>query len=293
MERSKKINISKNRALAQYDEDMSSIDFVKFIRRNFRILLSSILMGIFLGIIVAFVVPEKWEATALVRVGQIGDVDSRIETPLALVDRMKSTSFQNDVLKRLGMPVLVYDANSSDFRETFKVKLGKSELINLTLRGASHDGVMLQMIEVINELKTIHNGISAPALNRLHQELAMIDLELKRSNEEVELLKKLIHGSLSQDTGIFSQSVLVSSVLLASEGELRACRDRKRIIEAQLSSERTFPTDVLGKVEVYSTPVFPKKSLFAVVGLLIGLLFGVVFSILKSIDYSKGSNQER
>lgn len=249
-------------------------------------------MCVVLGIIVSFVVPKKWEATALIRVGQIGDVESRIETPLALVDRMKSTSFQNNVLKRLGISVVEQDPDSSNFRETFKVKLSKSELINLTLRGTSHDGVILQMTEVINELKAVHNGISAPALNRLQQELAIIDSELKRSNEEVELLKKLIHGSLAQNTENFSQSVLVSSVLLASDGELRSCRDRKRIIEAQLSSERTFPTDVLGKVEVSSTPVFPKKSLFAIVGLFVGLLFGVVFSILKSIDYSKGSNQE-
>lgn len=63
----------------------------------------------------------------MVRVGQLGNV----EPPLQIVDRIKSKSFQNDVLKRLEL----VDDDAKLFRKTLKVKLEKSELISLALRG--------------------------------------------------------------------------------------------------------------------------------------------------------------
>ena len=44
----------------------------------------------------------------------------------------------------------------------------------------------------------------------------------------------------------FSQAALLSNILLAREAELKNSRDRKRVLEEQLSPERTFSTMELG-----------------------------------------------
>lgn len=264
----------------QFDDELSLLDLVAFVRRNARTLLATTLIGAVLGGVIAFSVSPQWEASALVRIGQLGNVGSPIEPPLQLVDRIKSKSFQNDVLKRLGLANGDYDAKM--FRDTLKVKLEKSVLISLALRDMSADAVKLHMSAVINELKEIHSRMSAPTINRLQQELAMIELELKRASVESERLEKSLDGAGSVSEKTFSQAVLVSNLLLVREGELRAFRERKRALEEQLSVERTFPTDVLGRVEILSEPVFPKKSLFIVAGLFIGLFIGVFVSVIRA-----------
>ncbi|MDO9366087.1 MAG: Wzz/FepE/Etk N-terminal domain-containing protein [Methylotenera sp.] len=278
----------------QFDDELSLLDLVAFVRRNFSILLATTLIGGVLGGVIAFSVSPQWEASALVRVGQlgnvgnignvgnVGNVGSPIELPLQLVDRIKSKSFQNDVLKRLGLANGDDDATAKLFRETLKVKLEKSELLRLALRGASADAVKSHLSAVVNELKEMHGRMSAPTINRLQQELATIELELKRASLESERLRKSLDGAGLTSEKILSQAALVGNLLLAREGELHAFRERKRAIEEQLSLERTFPTDVLGRIEVSSEPVFPKKSLFIVVGLFIGLFLGVFVTVIRA-----------
>ena len=289
---------SENAALAtredQYDDDqLSLLDLVAFIRRNLGILLGGALIGGVLGLAIAFILPAEWEASALVRIGQLGnagDPGKTIEPSLQVVDRIKNKSFQNDVLKVLGVAIDDNDAKAKVFRDTLKVKLEKSELISLTLRGMSPDEAKQNMNAVVNELKNIHLRMLVPTVSRWHQELASIELELKEANTDAERLAKSLAGqSDALNNKNFSQAALLSNILIAREGELRGFRDRKLMLEERRSPERTFATDVLGRVEVSIKPVFPIKTLFAVAGLVIGLFLGLLLSILRSIGSRSGA----
>jgi len=274
----------------QFDDELSLLDLVAFIRRNVRILLGGALIGGVLGLTIAFTLPAEWEASAVIRIGQFGNSGNPgnpgnpIEPPLQAVDRIKNKSFQDDVLKQFEISTDQNDAKVRIFRDSLKGRLEKSELISLTLRGWSADEASQHMSAVINELKNIHTRMSAPTISRWHQELESIELELKQASNEAErLAKSLGVRSNFLNERNFSQAVLASNILIAREGELRSFRDRKRMLEEQLSPERTFATDVLGRVEVSTEPVFPKKSLFAEAGLFVGLLLGALLSMLKSI----------
>lgn len=264
----------------QLDDELNLLDLLAFVHRNARILIATTLIGAIFGGGVAFSVSPQWEASALVRVGQLGNVGrlGNVEPPLQIVDRIKSKSFQNDVLKRLEL----VDDDAKLFRKTLKVKLEKSELISLALRGGAVDAVKLHMNAVVNKLKEEHGRISAPTISRLRQELATIELELKLTSVESERLKKMLDGADSVSEKVFLQAILVSNLRLAREDELRTFRDRKRELEEQLSLERTFPTDVMGKIEVLSEPVYPKKTLFIMVGLFMGLFLGIFVSVVRA-----------
>jgi len=271
----------------QFDDELSLHDVAVFIRQNVGIMLSGALIGGVLGLALAFVLPGQWEADALIRIGQLGNaggVGSAIEPPLQVVDRIKNKSFQNDVLKSLGISTDEDDANAELFRDTLKVKLEKSELISLSLRGKSPDEVKRHMEAVVNELRNIHVRMSVPTINRWHQEMASIEQEMKQANTNAErLAKSLGEQSDSLSDKNFSQAALLSNVLIAREGESRIFRDRKRMLEERLSPERTFATNVLGRIEVSQRPVFPKKSFFTITGLVMGLSLGVLLSMSRFI----------
>jgi len=269
----------------QFNDELSLLDLVTFIKNNWLGILGGALTGAALGFAIAFALPSQWEANALVRIGQLGNIGAAVEPPLQLVDRIKSQSFQDDVLTMLGLNNSDYDDKAKAFRESLKVKLEKSELISLALRGTSASAVKLQMGAIISELKAVHSKMSAPTIHHLQQELVAIDQELKRASVESDRLKKSLNSLTALDAKSFPQAALVGNILIVREAELRAFRERKRALEEQLSPERTFSSDVLGRIEISSEPVFPKKSLFAMAGLFIGLLLGVLFAMLKSNDF--------
>jgi uncharacterized protein involved in exopolysaccharide biosynthesis len=274
----------------QLDDELSLLDLVAFMQRNFYALLGGALLGAVLGVVIAFVLPAQWQASALVRVGQLGsvvNVGSPIEPHLQLVDRIKNRSFQNDVLTRLGQKNGDDDVKAKLFRETLGVKLEKSDLISLTLKGTSSNEVKQQMNAVIIELNSIHAKTSAPSISRWQQELASTELELKRASDEIEKLAKSLNGSNSLSERVFSQAALVNSLLIARGSELRSFGERKRILEEQLSPERTFATSVLGQIVVSERPVFPKKLPFGLAGLFLGLLSALLWCAMKSMIVRK------
>lgn len=271
------------------NEELTFLEVIEFFRNHFFKLVGGALLGGVLGLAIALMIPMQWEASALVRVGQLGsaeitaNIGSPIEPSLQTVDRMKNKSFQNDVLKSLNLSISDNGDVVNDFRDTLKVKLEKSDLINLSIRATSSDEAKRYMMAIISEIKSIHTKMSLPSLNRWRQELASVELELKQTNTELDRLTQSLNstsGTLNEKH--FSQSALLSNILLARETELKILHERKRDIEAQLSPERSFATKELGRIEMSEEPVFPKKPLFSLVGLFLGLILAVFWSMLKS-----------
>ena len=71
------MNKFENAALATredlFDEELSLLDLVAFVRQHSRILLGGALIGGVLGLVIAFALPAEWEANAMIRVGQFGN----------------------------------------------------------------------------------------------------------------------------------------------------------------------------------------------------------------------------
>lgn len=265
----------------QSGDELSLLDLMAFFRHHYLALLGGAFIGGALGLVIAFVVPMQWEASVLLKVGQIGNagnVGTLIEPAVRVVERVKNRSFENDVLRRMG----VSPNEAGLLRDGLKVGMEKSELLSLHVRGVSQKAAEQLVSATMAELKEVHAKMAEPTLDRWRKELDEINLELGQVGSESDRLSHLVGGqSSSVSDRTFYLSVLASNILLSRETELRKLRERKRLLQEQLSPERTFPTAAWGGVEVSGQPVFPKKSIFAAVGLIIGLLIGVLLSVLR------------
>ena len=152
----------------RFDDEVSLIDLVAFVKRNVLTLISGAILGGILGLVIAFSIAPQWEATALLRVGQLGSTGSAIEPSLQVVDRIKNKSFQNDVLKNLGLSSPEDDDTANSFRDSLKVKLEKSDFIALSIRGSSQSEAKKNLDAVIAEVKQIHSQMLTPVLSLIH-----------------------------------------------------------------------------------------------------------------------------
>jgi len=266
---------------AKSDDEISLFDLVAFVRRHRFALLGGAVIGGALGVAIAFAMPAQWEAVALLRVAQLGG-SALVEPPPRVVERVMQKSFGDDAQRRIGVSPDESLPKASLLRNNLKVKVEKSDLVSVRVRGASPDEAARFADAVIAELASVHAKMAEPTLQRWRSEIEDIDMELKRGSREIERLRDSLEkqSRVTQPASIF-QAVLASNILLSREIELGTLRERKRALQEQLSPERTFPTASLGRTEVSTRPVFPSKPFFAVSGLAIGLLIGVLLSALK------------
>ena len=303
-----KVHANENESTDEFD----LLDVVNFIRRNFIYLLSGMLLGLAIAWLLAVLSPQKFEATALVRVGEVANINaagiangiangsangiangSAIEPSLQVVDRIKSRSFQDDVLKALKISVDDDDsALVKQFRSSLKVKLEKSELISLSVNANSRAQANAMMQGVVNQLNMVHYKMSYPTIARLKLELGSVNNEIKLADEEVKHFAKVLDMQSDKITDMkLSQAVLLSSIRMSKAQEYRNFRDNKRMLEERLSPERTFPTNVLGRVEVSKKPVYPNYSIFGGAGLLLGLFAGLLYILARSLKLKQACNQ--
>ncbi|MEK7843164.1 MAG: hypothetical protein AAB241_02925, partial [Pseudomonadota bacterium] len=221
-----------------------------------------------------------------------------VEPPSRVVDRVTQKSFKDDTLKRMDVSPDESNPKASLLLNSLKVKVEKSGLVGVRVRGATPDEAARFANALIVELISAHTKIAEPTLQHWHDEIEKIDMELIRLNSEIEGLNSEIEGLnnlLARSAREFSaaslfQAIRASNALLARKTESHKFLERKRTLQEQINPERTFPTSSFGQIEVSAQPVFPKKSIFAASGLVIGLLMAVLLSLSRShvLVYRKG-----
>ena len=268
-------------------DELSLDDVINFVQVNYRYVIGGILLGAIIAFALAFFLPKQYEAKALIKIGQIGNIDRivlPIEPALQVVDRIKSQSFQDAVLRAIGVSTESDDDQlAGQFKKNLNVKLEKSELISLNLKAFSRTEAEIIMLQVVNQLNFTHNILMKPTVWRLKAELDSINEELKIAEIESKQLLKALEMQSDKNTDTkFSQTVLLNSLRISKDQEFRALKDTKRLLEEKLSPERTFATHILGNVEVSKKPVFPKYGLFIAAGMFIGLMISLLYIAIKN-----------
>ncbi|KAF7962938.1 hypothetical protein AWV80_15730 [Cupriavidus sp. UYMU48A] len=126
----------------------------------------------------------------------------------------------------------------------------------------------------------IHAALAKPTLDKLKADLADVSesliIEEKRRTQLAALLETRDRAGI---TGKFSENVLLSDIANNNDKQLRQLRLHKNVVEEMLSPERTFNTRILGAVDVTRRAVYPKKSIFAIAGLMVGLFLALVIGL--------------
>ena len=243
--------------------------------------------GAALAMVLTFWARPVWQAKVVIQNGQLyqvtaaGPATSLIEPTNRTIDRIRVTSFQNEVIRRLGLPVEEnVNAETDLIRRTLDIRLLRaSDLIELRAQGYSSDAVKKTLQQYTENLIADHRKVIEPTLRRYERDLQHANSDLNDALNRQALLQKHSQSRNSADiAGRFSENVLLDNMLSNNADEIRALQQRRNQLQEELNPERTFSTRMVGDIEVSREPVYPKRPLFALSGFMIGALAGLSWS---------------
>lgn len=279
-------------------EEMSLQDLWRILMAQREWLFGIPIVCMFLATVGVLIAKPKWEATAVIQIGQVGQSgvgqDSQLIEPSGrAIERMKMKSFENEVLISLKIPVEGENPLATLFRSSLTLRsLGTTDLIQVKVRGDSPNQAAKWALAVVDRLKSVHERLAQPTIDRLRKQQAELKKQMKMIEEErANLLKIVSKSSEASGDSRFSANLLLSNLLVQKNAELRDFEMRRLAADEQLTSVRTYPTSLIDLVYVSENPVSPKKLLVLVLAAILGLLLGVVVALSRhywrSVEASK------
>jgi LPS O-antigen subunit length determinant protein (WzzB/FepE family) len=247
-----------------------------------------ILCVVLAAVRVSMVMP-KWEATAVIQIGQVGQSgvgqgSQLIELPVRAIERMKMKSFEDDVLTRLKISREEENPMASLFRSTLALKaLSTTDLIQVKIRAHSREQAQNWANAVVERLKDVHERLAQPTIERLRKQQAELKKQMQIIEEErISLLRIVSKSSETSGDSRFSANLLLSNLLLQKNAELREFEMRRLAADEQLTSVRTYPTSLIDRIYVPEKPASPKQLLVVILAAVLGLILGVIVALLRN-----------
>lgn len=276
--------------------DLSKI--ISSLKRNWLTLFGCVLVAIICAVILAKVLPPRWEAETTLQIGKMPNSiyadGSRptvlIEQPAQAAERLKLRELQEKMLVVVGLSTdEKLDVRTKLFKQTLKAILIKnSDFIQINVAGFSKEEAGKYLATAADALIASHNIMFAPTEKRLSiqlqdkiKQIAVIQAERARLETRLSSI-----GKSSSDTQ-FAPNIVALNLLDSKELELRKLMTERATLEEALAPSQTYPTRVIDAVHVDDRPYFPKLSLFLAAGAFLGLLLGMVIALWRDRKYLK------
>ncbi|WP_369944567.1 Wzz/FepE/Etk N-terminal domain-containing protein [Xanthomonas medicagonis] len=267
------------------EDEIYLIDLWRILRREWRWCLLPLLAALALGFAFLHVATRQWQATAWVQVGEFGPTpagrDPKLEPFQRVIDRIKTRLFQDQVLRRLRLPL---DGRAAAlYRSSLKLDPDPyANLIQLSLRADSAQQARALATATTLELQTLHRRIQAAPLRQARERLQDIESELAAAQaDRARLLQEQGKGGVEQQ---LLGNLLLSEKNTAIRGLKSECDD----LLARLGERFTYDTSAPWPAYVPERAAFPNPLLVLAVALMLGGGLGVFAAIVRDALRRRG-----
>ena len=272
-------------------DDEYLIDLSKLwqtIRQSWRLIAGLTFVGAAIALVVALMLPKEWEASATLQIGQMRQINGEwktIEGPQQSVERLKLREFKGNVLASLGLP---QDENEDDrseiyFKSVKGVTVKGTDFISLSTRGFSTQEATASLDATMSQLMAKHVSIAEPMKQRLTAEMTETHAKLVASEEALKQLNaQLLASGTYKASAEFAPSIVAFQLLASKTAEVQMLKSKKIELTAVLATLNEQMTKPVNKIQVSTSPVFPKNNVFLVLGLFLGLMAGVALALVRA-----------
>ena len=216
----------------------------------------------------------RWEASALIKTGQIGpnisfnkSKPTKIESIDKVLVRLKNPAFSEVLFNKL----VLKDKQTYELKSLFDsslkaTKVKGTDLISISLRSYSSKEAEKLILASIKELSGQHQQIAK-------NEILLLDSILKRLKDSLKHYEKTVKDSmdkLSKQKSLSSSELLLTTMYVKETLE-RISELNDDINFYSLSSAMTYSTQLAFKINSSQAPVWPNKSLFTLIAFFLSL----------------------
>ncbi|MFJ3462503.1 hypothetical protein [Achromobacter spanius] len=256
---------------------------------NWKTLAFAAVIGAICGTVAYFVVPKKWQATVVVRVG---DTVPGHEFERELLEQLSLTAawigsqeFIDATLSAMGSATAnPADGESSDaklFKQTLTAKaIPGSQLLRVDYLGYSHQQLQAYVDAIGNQVRAAHDKVMDARMESLNGLRNKYDGELAAEERRYQDLRRKYEDISRQpaDVQLFI-APQARAELYESEARMKMLSRAENELDRRITAGRH--TAVVTQAEIYVEPVFPKLGKFLPPAILLGILFGFIFSVLR------------
>lgn len=268
-------------------DEISFLEMFNILRRYKWLVLGLPLVAALLAtLLVSFVLHPTWEASAVLEIGQVGQVlqpgqvglpgQALVEPATNVVTRMMLPSFTKGALASVDINPEQMDV-ARGFLKTLKAtQIKGSELVQIKLRGPSAEMARNLIQGAIASLQKMHSEMMAVTIDRNRKQLQILTEDIKKTSAESELIRKKLLASHNWNT---FDATLSATLLQDKSIEMRDMVQRRLMLEEQISPSRSYTTRVVDEIYVSEGPVSPNKPLIIGLAVLLGLFGAIVLAL--------------
>lgn len=269
----KGIYLSEQMRRDEVNDEIHLLEIWHWLKRYKWLLLAATMVGAVIEAAVATWTQPVWEASALIQVGRVGWAADQIVEPVArITTRLGDVSYMRHIEKGLQDPAAIKPMYIGGLQAT---PVPSTDFLRITLRAYSKEMAKNLVLAAVNQLKAEHDEMVRPALENRKMQLAAVERDiLDTKNAKKELAKWITSGKARANMFVY---MTLRQQILANEHELD---QRKLTLGEQLDKSRTYPTSLLGDINVSDQPVAPKKKALVFIGAIVGLLAGMFVAFI-------------
>ena len=251
--------------------EFSLFDIYDFFREGWKTIIGFSVIGVLIGVIVAFVLPEKFQASALIDPASVASRPSanaaitrqRVEQPAVLAEKMRQpTYYSSKSIMDCGLEGLPNPGQA--LVTNLKPNVGRNSVyVSVTFISESSAIASACLESILNDVINNQSLLAEPLVNNLQVELASAEQELKaaiteRDQQRVKNKEKLAvaqskliaaekfverfsKDSLNFNFGDpqFSASALLISTLIAKQNEIKELELQINALEMEIAANLT------------------------------------------------------
>lgn len=264
-----------------FEDEISLKDIIDFLIESWKAILVTGFLGVLVSAAYLIITPNQYQATAQIQMAQVSASNNNnnnnnntnplgvnIEEPNLLMARLKlPTTYSDEVIKACGFENASSPAESLASSAKFSAVKGVVSMIELKINRDSKEAAINCAQALFESIKTSQNQIIKPYIEESKALLVKYEARLANSQSLVSRADK-------------SGSAL-SAAYLANRDEVKFLTEEILRLNTFITTADTRQAKLVSPIYAAEAPVFPKKIMSLIIGLIAGLFIGFLFVLIK------------
>jgi LPS O-antigen subunit length determinant protein (WzzB/FepE family) len=260
------------------DDEISLLDIYEFLKDGWLTIAATTVLGGAIGVGTAFVLPEKFLASATIQPTRV--LGSDVESIAVLAEKMRSPTYYSQ------QSFTACDvADSTNPAQTLATALNpnvarNSAFVSVSFKSTNINTSIACLNAVLADVKQNQNESA-------ERQIALATATINKEKEQLKIAEDFV-SSVSQKTLTFnfkdtqfSASQLLFGMLQSKQNEITNLKSSIQRTELLLSEPQTKSASFTTPIYSPSQKVEPKRSLIAVISVLAGGFIGLMLLVLR------------